>query len=224
MTHPIYLEIGKKRTFAGAVAWPGWCRSGRDETAALQALLDSAPRYARVLHGTGLAFQTPTDLSAFTVVECLDGNATTDFGAPDMAPAGDDQPLDGPDLQRCQTLLTAYWRAFDVAVQAAEGKALRKGPRGGGRDVEAIVRHVLGAEMGYLHALGWKIKENKDADLGAELTRTRQAALDALAAAARGELPTHGPRGGVLWRPRYFVRRLGWHGLDHAWEIEDRLE
>ena len=31
----VYLEIGKKRTFAGAIDWPGWCRSGRDEGAAL---------------------------------------------------------------------------------------------------------------------------------------------------------------------------------------------
>ena len=23
--------------------------------------------------------------------------------------------------------------------------------------------------------------------------------------------------------PRYFVRRLAWHDLDHAWEIEDRV-
>jgi len=33
-----YLEIGKKRTFAGAMDWPGWCRSGRDEASALEAM------------------------------------------------------------------------------------------------------------------------------------------------------------------------------------------
>ena len=42
--------------------------------------------------------------------------------------------------------------------------------------------------------------------------------------AASGEMPERGPRGGVLWKPRYFVRRAAWHALDHAWEIEDRLE
>ena len=35
----VYLEIGKKRTFAGALDWPGWCRGGRDEPSALQAFL-----------------------------------------------------------------------------------------------------------------------------------------------------------------------------------------
>jgi hypothetical protein len=47
--------------------------------------------------------------------------------------------------------------------------------------------------------------------------------LDALASAARGEVPTQGPRGGTRWTPRYFVRRMAWHVLDHAWEIEDRI-
>jgi hypothetical protein len=48
--------------------------------------------------------------------------------------------------------------------------------------------------------------------------------LDALAAAVEGRLPVAGPRGGKLWTPRFFVRRVAWHLLDHAWEIEDRIE
>jgi hypothetical protein len=42
-------------------------------------------------------------------------------------------------------------------------------------------------------------------------------------ASARGEIPAKGPRGGLRWTARYFVRRLSWHILDHAWEIEDRM-
>jgi len=84
----VYLEVGTKRTFAGALDWPGWCRNGRDETAALK----------------------------------------------------------------------AGWRTFDSAVVAAKGKELRKVPRGG-----------------------------------------------------------------VRWTARRFVRRVAWHVLDHAWEIEDRI-
>lgn len=34
----VYLEIGKKRTFASALDWPGWCRSAPDEAAALHNL------------------------------------------------------------------------------------------------------------------------------------------------------------------------------------------
>jgi hypothetical protein len=119
--------------------------------------------------------------------------------------------------------MEAYWQAFDAAVQAASGKELRKGPRGGGRELESIVGHVLGADTSYLKAVGWKLEKREAENLAEELARTRQAVLDALAAAARGELPTHGPRGGIMWTPRYFARRVAWHLLDHLWEIEDRV-
>ena len=56
----VYLEAGQARTFAVALAWPGWCRSGRDETSALQSLIDYGPRYARALEGTQLEFRAPS--------------------------------------------------------------------------------------------------------------------------------------------------------------------
>lgn len=219
----VYLETGQKRTFAGALNWPGWCRLGRDEPSALQALLDYGPRYAQILHNAQIAFQTPGDLSALTVVERLAGNATTDFGAPDIAPSADLPPLTEADLRRYQTLLEAYWQAFDAAALAARGKALRKGPRGGGRDLEGIIDHVLGADAAYLTSLGQRFKRNESVNRSEELERTRHAILARLAAAVRGELPERGPRGGVIWKPRYFVRRVAWHLLDHLWEIEDRV-
>jgi hypothetical protein len=221
--HRIFVEIGKKKAFAGAIDWPGWCRIGRDEGAALLALLDYGPRYAGVLAATPLGFHPPADLSALAVVERLAGTSTTDFGAPDAAPAADAQPVDAAELERLQAILQACWQAFDRAAQAAAGKELAKGPRGGGREPEEIVRHVLSADAAYLGRIAWKFKVDEVSDWAAELSRCRQAILEGLAAAARGELPTHGPRGGVFWTPRYFVRRVAWHVLDHAWEIEDRL-
>jgi hypothetical protein len=219
----VYLEIGKKRTFAGAIDWPGWCRSGRDEGSALQALLEYGPRYAHVLRAARLGFRAPADASAFTVIERLEGNATTDFGAPNVAPSSDTRPVDKAELRRFQTLLKACWRTFDAAAKTAIGKELRRGPRGGGRDLEGIVQHVLGSDAGHLAQLGWKFKQGEVDDPTEELRRTRQAILKALASATRGELPAAGPRGGVRWTPRYFVRRVAWHVLDHVWEIEDRV-
>ena len=32
------------------------------------------------------------------------------------------------------------------------------------------------------------------------------------------------PIAGRKWPPRYAARRIAWHALDHAWEIEDRTE
>lgn len=219
----VYLEIGKKRTIAGAIDWPGWCRSGRDKDSSLQSLLDYGPRYARVLKVTPLGFQAPADRSTFAVVERLEGTVTTDFGAPDASPSGDAQPVGADELLRLQTLLQACWQAFDQVVQAATGKELSKGPRGGGRELDEIVRHVLGGDASYLARLAWKFKLNEDAQLDDELSRSRQAMLNALEKAARGDMPARGPRGGILWTPRYFVRRVAWHILDHTWEIEDRV-
>lgn len=49
-------------------------------------------------------------------------------------------------------------------------------------------------------------------------------AFDAAAAAAKGATLATGPRGGTRWPARYAIRRSAWHALDHAWEIEDRVQ
>ena len=219
----VYLEVGRKKLFAGALDWPGWCRSGRDEESALAALAAYAPRYARIFSRTAIDFVPPDDPAAFTVVERLAGTSTTDFGAPDVAPARDKEPFDEAARERCEVILGAIWRAFDRAVKAAEGKELRKGPRGGGRERDGIVRHVLGADAAYLRRVAQTFRQDDAAPLDDELRRTRAAIRAALAAGPRGEIPPEGPRGGALWTPHYFVRRVAWHTVDHLWEIEDRI-
>jgi hypothetical protein len=217
-TTPVYLEIGRKRVFAGSVDWPGWTRSGRDEDAAIVTLLAYAPRYADVLRGTPLTFDPPSPASSLTVVERLSGNATTEFGAPDIAPSADTKQIATKDLERFQAILKASWRALDRAADAAEGKELTKGPRGGGRDLHKIVDHVLGSDESYLSRLGAKAPRSEPHERAARL---RSTILDTLERVARDGVPA-GPRGGKRWLPRYFVRRSAWHVLDHAWEIEDR--
>jgi hypothetical protein len=108
-------------------------------------------------------------------------------------------------------------------VRVAEGKELRKGPRGGGRERDGIVRHVLGADAAYLRRVGQKFSQDEAAALDDDVQRTREAIRAALGAGVRGEIPLQGPRGGALWTPRYFVRRVAWHTVDHLWEIEDRI-
>jgi len=219
----VFVESGEKRVFTGGLDWPGWCRSARDEAGALQSLLDYGPRYARVLMGKDVEFQAPAAVSEFSVAERLTGNTSTDFGAPGIVPAADQEPLAPAGLERLQTILLACWQAFDLAAEAAAGRKLQKGPRGGGRDLTTIVEHTAGADQAYLSKIGWKYKPGNGQNPAEELHRTRQAIRDALEAAGRGELPTQGPRGGALWPVRYFIRRSAWHVLDHAWEIEDRM-
>ena len=215
----VYLETGAKRTFAGAVDWPGWARAGRDPDAALGALLASGPRFAAVLKGTRLGFRAPSSREELRVAERLQGTATTDFGAPDVALPSDEAPIEDRELRRLQAILRAAWRTFDTAAAAAEGVELTKGPRGGGRALEQIVDHVLGADEAYVRSLGAKIA---DGEVDDRVRRVRDGARDALDRTVREGVEPVGPRGGKRWVPRYFVRRSAWHVLDHAWEIEDR--
>lgn len=212
------LELAGKRAFAIALDWPGWARAGKDADAALEALLVTGPRYARVLKGTRLGFAAPTDAADLHVVERLRGDATTDFGAPGKQARADRRPLDDIEIRRHLSVLRACWKAFDAATARAEGAELRKGPRGGGRSLEAIVGHVNDADAAYLAQVAMKPPRE------ARIDETRAMVAEVLTAARAGTLPAKRPRGGDVWPPRYFVRRLAWHVLDHTWEIEDRLE
>lgn len=216
-TYPVFIETGKKRVFAGAPDWPGWARSGKDESTALQVLRAYAPRYAQATASAGIDFALPTSLTDFEIVERHPGNISTDFGAPDAALDSDSAALSAAELARFQAILQACWEAFERAATQAAGKSLQKGPHGGGRELEQITEHVLAAERAYLRRLAWKVPE----DAGTE--RTRQAAQEAFTAAVMHGLPEAGPRGGKLWTPRFYARRSAWHLLDHAWELEDRI-
>ncbi len=220
----VYLEIGHKQTFAGALEWPGWCRAGRDETSALQALVAYGARYARVVRAARLGFQAPAHISGLRVVERLAGTVTTDFGAPEKAPTSDSGAVDEAELRRLHALLKACWRALDAAAVAVRGLELQRGPRGGGRDLDGIVAHVVNAEAAYLSRLGgqWKAPAGGEPSGAQAIGAMRQEILKAITASAHGEMPARGPRGGVRWSARYFVRRAAWHVLDHTWEIEDR--
>jgi len=218
----VFIESGQKRVFAGAVDWPGWCRSARDEASALQALLAYGPRYAKLLRAVGFDFEAPGQVEDFEILERHAGNATTDFGAPAAILEADWQPPQPDELERLRGVLEACWRALDRAAHSAAGRPLQVGPRGGGRQVDDILTHVDEAERAYLSKLGWKAGDAGEGDPFERLGRTHREVLAGLEAAAREELPKEGPRGGKMWPVRYFVRRSAWHVLDHAWEIEDR--
>ena len=218
----VYVERGRKRAFAGAIEWPAWCRGARDEAAALEALAAYAARYAAARDGYTPRFRPPRDADDLRVVERLTGDATTDFGAPSMTPEADREPVGPRQLPRLRSELEACWAALDRASDAAEGVALRTGPRGGGRELAAIQTHVANAERHYVARLGTRAPKTEGLDPGGALELVHAAALDALSSAVAEGLPAAGPRGGSIWTLRYFVRRAAWHVLDHAWEVEDR--
>ena len=209
-----YLEAGTKRVFACAYDWPGWCRSGRDEAAALAALATAAPRYSLVARAAGVVFPAPAS-ATLRVVERLPGSATTDFGAPGAIASRDLEPMSVEEAARQSALLAAAWAGFDGVVAAAPAE-LRKGPRGGGRDRDAMVGHVLSAEVAYARRLGLRCEQPAPGDRLA-VVALRRAIAEGLFSAGGDE-----PASGARWPARYAVRRIAWHVLDHAWELEDR--
>ena len=211
----VYLERGPKRAFACALEWPGWCRVARGDDAALQMLADYAPRYARVATRAGLKLPA-VGVADLDVVETVEGNATTDFGAPGVAASAEARPLDRAAAKRLVALLDAAWAELD-GVAAGAPASLRKGPRGGGRDRDAMVAHVVEAERSYARKIGVRLTAPEWRDGGVDLMRER--IREALLAAGATRATAGDERS---WPPRYLVRRTAWHALDHAWEMEDR--
>lgn len=200
MPVPVYLEVGSRRVFACAVEWPGWCRAGRTEAAALGALAGAAARYAAVVPELDVGVSGDVD-----VIGTLPGDASTDFGVPGAIGEWDRVEIDAAGRAWLASIVGRCWEAFDRAVAAAPA-VLTKGPRGGGRDRDAIVEHVRDAERAYGPKLGHRMSK------AAPWPEQRARLLDGL----RHPEPT------ARWPVRYAARRLAWHTLDHLWELEDR--
>lgn len=133
-----------------------------------------------------------------TVVATVQGPASNDW-APSVAGPGEDALPTQAQLEA----LERCWAFFDEVV-ATSKEELTKGPRGGGRDRDGIVEHVQEAERAYGRKVGPRVPPRT------AWPEQRRAILAGL----------EGPRG--PWLPRYAVRRIAWHVLDHAWEVQDK--
>ena len=210
------VEVTPKKSFASALEWPGWTRAGKTPEAAVEALAAYAPRYAAVAKRAKLDFPFGIDVE-LDVVERAEGNATTAFGAPDVRFEADLRRTTAKDGERLAGIIEASYAVFDAVVAKAPAE-LRKGPRGGGRDRDKIVEHVVGADGGYANVLGLK-GTGVDPRDGAAVAELRKRMLEPIRGPSDGS-----PIAGKKWPVRYAARRVAWHALDHAWEIEDRSD
>jgi hypothetical protein len=212
----VTLEIGPKGKQVVAVVpdWPGLERGAKTGEAALERLQAYLPRYAQVakLAGMEAAFAASTTLD---VVERYPGTGSTDFWGISFAFSGiDRQDLSSAALDRDLILMQACWAFFD-AVRGRVSPQMQKGPRGGGRDRDHIVRHTLGAEQDFAQKVG--VRTPPGALLTEEGLRAhRDAYCTAIRAFhAEGKLAR-------TWPLRYLIRHTAYHTLDHAWEMEDK--
>ena len=126
-------------------------------------------------------------------------------------------PWQSAAARRLVGLVTATWATFDE-IAAASPAEMRKGPRGGGRDRDKLIDHVIGAETAYARKLGVKLKQPAIDDIGA-IEELREAIAAVVSAPSDGSPVV--PNG---WTARYAARRIAWHVLEHAWEMQDRAE
>ncbi|HEV2405834.1 MAG TPA: hypothetical protein VGR88_10285 [Ktedonobacterales bacterium] len=212
----LMLEIGPKgkRVVAVAPDWPGLERGAKTEEAAIARLQAYLPRYAPVAKLAGMDARFAVS-GAIAVVERYPGVGSTDFWGISFAfSQSDQQAVSSAGLERDLTLMQACWAFFD-AVRSRVSAELRKGPRGGGRDRDRIVRHTLVTEQEWATKLGVRAPE------GALLTDDglrahRDTYVNAIRAFHAQGQPARS------WPLRYLIRHTAFHTLDHAWEMEDK--
>jgi hypothetical protein len=210
----VVLETGDKKVFASAAEWPGWSRSAKTDEAAIEALLTYAPRYAPVAKLAG--FELPQSIDV-DVIERNDGGSGTDFGVPSRVTEADARTVSNADAERLAAIVEAAWTTFDRVARGAPAE-LRKGPRGGGRDRDKMVGHVVESDWYYAREVGLKVRQPNPTDR-AGIEAIRSQVLDVLRQPSDGK-----PLADRRWTARYAAHRIAWHALDHAWEMEDRSE
>jgi hypothetical protein len=214
----VTIEEAPKKAFATAVDWAGWSRSGKTEELALEALVAAAPRYAIVAKQAGQAFPPKAnDPDAFDVVERTGAGSGTEFGVPSSITDLDRRRVTAKEAARLADIVEAAWTVFDRVATSAPAE-LRKGPRGGGRDRDKMIGHVIESDWCYAREIGIREKQPDPTDHAA-VVALRRAVVEVLRQPSDGS-----PLADRKWPPRYAARRIAWHALDHAWEMEDRTE
>jgi hypothetical protein len=212
----VTLEIGPKGKMVVAVApdWPGLERGAKTGEAAIERLLSYVPRYAPVTKLAGMEAEFAT-ITTVNVVEHYPGMGSTDFWGISFAFSSiDQQVMSGEALESELKLMRACWAFFDD-VRSRVSAEMQKGPRGGGRDRDNIVRHTFAAELDWAKKLG--VLTPQDALLTGEgLIAHRDAYCSAIQALHSQSKMAR------TWPLRYLIRHTAFHTLDHAWEMEDK--
>jgi len=205
-----------KKTVAFAVDWPGWSRGAKTPELALELLESYRERYRPVAAAAGLADEFDA-AGPLEVVEDRVGPGSTDFWGISFAPSGlEQEPMEVGELDRKLTLLQACWGFFD-ATAARVSAEMRKGPRGGGRDRDEIIRHTVRVEsLDFARRLGLREPE-AGPQTPKDLREHRERYVATMRAYNAGE-------GGRMrsWNLPFLVRHSAFHTIDHAWEMADK--
>ena len=206
-----------KRCVAFGLDWPGWSRGAKSAELALQTLESYRVRYRPIAALAGMAAEFD-GAGPLDVVEDRVGTGSTDFwGISFSASSTELDPMEEARLERGITLLRACWAFFDD-VAARVSAEMRKGPRGGGRERDEIIRHVFRVEsLDFAKSVGLEMPDGP-VPSGDALRQYREDYIAGLRAYNAGEVK----RRMRSWTLPVLIRHSAFHTLDHAWEMEDK--
>jgi hypothetical protein len=205
-----------KKAVAFALDWPGWSRGAKTPELALATLESYRERYRPVALAAGMANEYDA-AGPLDVIEDRVGTGSTDFWGISFSPSSfEHDPMGDTELDRKIELLRGCWAFFD-GTAARVSAEMRKGPRGGGRDRDRIIRHTVRNESeDFAKRVGLRIPE-EGALTPDGLVEFREAYVAAMRAYNAGE----GKRM-KTWTLPFLIRHSGYHMMDHAWEMEDK--
>jgi hypothetical protein len=219
MTVRTVIERGPRdrRSVAFSIDWPGWSRGAKTAELALETLESYRERYRPVANLAGMSAEFAA-AGRLEIVEDRTGTGSTDFWGISFSPCvAEQEPMDEATLERGIALLQACWAFFD-RVAARVSPEMRKGPRGGGRDRDTIIRHAIRTESeDFAKQVGLRIPE-RAALTPDGLRRHREGYVAAMRAYNDGEVT----RRMRSWTLPFLIRHSAFHTLDHAWEMEDK--
>jgi hypothetical protein len=212
----VVLEIGPKGKKMAAFApdWPGLERGAKTEEEAIERLTAYIPRYAVVAGLAGIQDEFKK-FKNVEVVERFTGPGSTDFWGISFGFSSiDKQPISADELERELKLLRACWKFFDK-MRARVSAKLQKGPRGGGRDRDEIVRHIFINEQDWVKKLGVATPDEAMGSAAGMKTHRDSFCRAVRAFHAQDKTARN-------WPLQYLIRHTAYHTLDHAWEMEDK--
>jgi hypothetical protein len=215
----VTLEIGPKgkKVVAVAAEWPGLERGAKTQEDAIERLRSYIPRYSQVAKLAEMDAEFDT-IKKLNVVEEYVGTGSTDFWGISFAFSSiDKQDIWNDELERELTLMQACWMFFDD-VRGRVSAEMQKGPRGGGRDRDHIVRHTLYAQQDWAKMIGVLTPDDEMLTVKG-LKKHRESYCHAIR-----DYHAHHQLAGKMakWPLRFLIRHTAFHTLDHAWEMEDK--
>ncbi|MEX0698091.1 MAG: hypothetical protein WD651_10690 [Acidimicrobiia bacterium] len=211
------LERGPKgkKAVAFAVDWPGWNRGAKTPDLALETLESYRPRYRPIAVAAAMVKEFDS-AGPLEIAEERVGSGMTDFWGISFSTSGlEQEPMDKSEFDRKIRLLEACWAYFDDVAGRVSAE-MQKGPRGGGRDRDRIIRHTIRNESeDFARKVGLRIPE--EGALTPEGLRTHRESFVAAMRDYNNEGKTM-----RTWTLPFLIRHSAYHVLDHAWEMEDK--